>query len=246
MRVVAIVQARMDSTRLPGKVLRDLAGEPMVGRVIERLRRVQGIDQIQVAISRRPADDPLLEHLSRLGDIGVTRGPEEDVLARFVQAADESGAEIVVRITADCPLLSPTVSHRVVGEFLRHRAHCDYVSNTLRRTFPRGLDTEAFSYEALRVAHLEAESRADREHVTPFIWRQPQRFRLRSVVDSVDRSHHRWTVDTREDFELMSRIYAELHPRNPDFDYEEILSCLAEHPDWARLNRNVRHKCLAL
>ncbi len=242
MRVVAIVQARMGSTRLPGKVLRSLCGQPLIAHVIDRALRIPGVDRVQVAVPERGADDRLVEYLETRPEIGVTRGPEDDVLRRFALAAKASGAQVVVRITADCPLLSPAVSQRVLTQYLEHRQDCDYASNTLVRTYPRGLDTEVFSASVLQAAEREAVRPSDREHVTPFIWRQPERFRLLPVTDATDRSHHRWTVDTHEDFELVERIYGELLPHDPFFDYPQVLACLKRHPDWSRLDREVRQK----
>lgn len=242
MKVAAIVQARMGSTRLPGKALRELCGQPMVGHVVSRVRRLERVDRVAVAIPDGPSDDPLADYLATLSGVGVTRGPEDDVLARYVAAAAEAEADAVVRITADCPLLCPSVSQRVIDAFLDDPDGCDYASNGLERTFPRGLDTEVVATAALRAAHAEARQPADREHVTPFIWQRPERFRLRSVTDGEDHSDQRWTVDTPEDLALVRRIYEELWPGDPRFDYPEILGCLAAHPEWLELNREVRQK----
>jgi len=243
-RVVAIVQGRMGSTRLPGKVLKELAGRPMIEHVLERAAAIEGVDQVVLATSDRAMDDPLVDQVERQGLAGVFRGSEDDVLARYLGAAVAAGADAVVRVTADCPLLSPSVSARVVRALLESDAPCDYVSNTLTRSYPRGLDTEAFSFAALAEAEAEATDPWDREHVTPFIWRQPKRFRLREVCDDdSDRSAHRWTVDTPEDFELISRIYSELwRPSRPLFEYDEVIRCLDAHPDWVELNRHVQQK----
>jgi spore coat polysaccharide biosynthesis protein SpsF len=242
MRVVAIIQARLGSTRLPGKVLRPLSGRPMIGHVIDRALRIRGVDRVQMAVPDRPADRPLLDYLGSRPEIGLTRGPEGDVLRRFTLAAEDTGANVVMRINGDCPLLSPTVSRAVLRQFLEHREECDYASNTLERTYPRGLDVEVFSAAVLRTADQEATQPAEREHVTPFIWRHPERFRLRPVKDAKDHSHHRWTVDTAEDFALVERIYGELFHGNPEFDFADVLACLERHPDWTMLNRQVRQR----
>jgi spore coat polysaccharide biosynthesis protein SpsF len=243
MRVVAIVQARMGSTRLPGKVLRELAGRPMIDHVVERALSTPGVDDVCVATSVNPLDDPLAERVERVGRAKVHRGSEEDVLSRYAGAAQGANAGVVVRVTADCPLLCPSVSGRVVREITQHAGHCDYASNTLARSYPRGLDTEAFTTEALLQAERSATDAWDREHVTPFIYRHPDRFTLRGVQDVEDRSAHRWTVDTPEDFELVSRIYDELwSPERPVFDYAEILACVSEHPEWTQLNRHVAQR----
>jgi spore coat polysaccharide biosynthesis protein SpsF len=242
MRVAAVIQARLGSTRLPGKVLRGICSEPMIAHVVRRVRRLERIDWVGVAIPDTAGDDPLAEHLATLEGVAVTRGPEDDVLARYVAAAEVARADAVVRITADCPLLCPSVSQRVVDAFIERTGECDYASNTLDRTFPRGLDTEVVSVAVLRTAHREASETADREHVTRFIWSRPERFRLHSVTDIRDRSHLRWTVDTKEDLALVSRIYEALRAHQPNFDYPEILDCIAAHPEWLELNRHVPQK----
>lgn len=242
MKCVAIIQARLGSTRLPGKVLLPLAGRPMIERVVERARRVPGLDEVVVATTDLPADDPLFDCLATLG-VATFRGSEADVLDRYYQTATNAQADVVVRITADCPLLSPEISGRVLAELLAHRDTCDYASNAQVRTFPRGLDTEAFTFDSLARAHAEAHTPAEREHVTPYLYRSGK-FRLRDVTDAVDRSDLRWTVDTPGDFELVRRIHEALGPVNPAFDYEDVLELLRQHPDWSDLNRDVRQKAL--
>lgn len=241
MRVVAIIQARMGSTRLPGKVLAPLQGEPMIRRVVQRARRIPRVDRVLVATSDHPRDDVLAELLSE-SSIEFYRGSEEDVLARYHGAATAAGAEVVVRITGDCPLICPSVSGAVVQDFLEHSESCDYASNTRVRSFPRGLDTEVMSAGALARAHREAISPSDREHVTPFIWRNPERFALRDWLDPADRSHLRLTVDTPEDLILAERLYNALHPGDPFFDYGAILTCVAQHPEWVAINQGVQQK----
>jgi spore coat polysaccharide biosynthesis protein SpsF len=242
MRIVAVVQARMGSTRLPGKVLKDLAGRPMIAHVLERVRGIEGVDDVWVATSALPLDDPLVRQVEASGLATVFRGSELDVLGRFAGATLAARADVVVRITADCPLLCPSVSARVVRR-LSEPSVCDYASNSLTRTYPRGLDTEAFTVEALVEAAQNASEAWDREHVTPFIYRHPDRFSICQVYDSEDHSSHRWTVDTAEDFELVRRIYAELwRPDRPVFEYDEILACLAGHPDWLSLNQHIQQR----
>jgi spore coat polysaccharide biosynthesis protein SpsF len=241
-RVVAIIQARMGSTRLPGKVMMEILGKPMIGHVVDRALRISGVDQVVVATTDDDRDQPLVRYLSETTGVHVFRGPDADVLARYAAAAKEAEADIVVRLTADCPLLCPAVSSRVVAAILEEPARYDYVSNTLKRTYPRGLDTEAMSARSLELASREAVAAADREHVTSFLWRQPDRFRLGVVEDDTDRSHWRVTVDTREDLELVSRVYSDLLPGSPAFDYPELEACLRQHPEWIEINRHVAQK----
>jgi spore coat polysaccharide biosynthesis protein SpsF len=233
-RTAAIIQARMGSKRLPGKVLMPLAGSPMVVRVLERAAAIAGVDVVVAAIPDTPDDDELEGIVEQAGYV-VVRGDPEDVLSRYVVAANAVEAEVVVRVTSDCPLLSPTVSSQVVAAF----DDCDYASNTVQRTYPRGLDTEVVSSAVLRVADREARTAGEREHVTPFVWRRPERFRLRQVYDSVDRSAMRWTVDTADDLAFASSVYDEL---GPDFEVDDVLAMLERQPDVGEINRHIAQK----
>jgi spore coat polysaccharide biosynthesis protein SpsF len=229
--MVAIVQARIGSTRLPGKVLRPLAGKPMVLHVLERAAAIQGVDEVVAAIPELVEDDTLAEVVARSG-YRVIRGSAGDVLSRYVAAARSASAKAVVRVTADCPLLSPRVSTRVLRAFVG----CDYASNTLVRTYPRGLDTEVMSVDAMQCADREATEPSEREHVTPFIWRRPDRFRLRHVIGSPDRSSMRWTVDTPEDMAFATAIFNEL---GGHFEVEDVIGLLAQRPELSRFNDRV-------
>lgn len=236
--VVAIVQARLGSTRLPGKVLLDLAGRTMLDRVLERVARARRIDRVVVATTTEARDDRLVEHCRRRGH-HVFRGSEDDVLDRYHGAAQAAEAATVVRITSDCPLISPSVSDQVVAAFAE--GGCDYASNVLPpRTFPHGLDTEVFSFEALERAWREDKDPTLREHVTPYIYRHPETFRLRRVAHTEDLSRLRWTVDTPEDFELVRRVYD--HFRDRPFDWTDVLALLRDHPEWSAINRHVQQK----
>ena len=170
--VVAIIQARLGSTRLPGKTLADIGGRPMLAHVVERVRATPGIDEVVIATTTRPADDPLVDWASRAG-LACARGSEEDVLDRFRTALARHPADAIVRVTPDCPLLDPDVAGRVVATWRDAGGALDYVSNVHPPTFPDGLDTEVISRRALLAAWTEATDPADREHVTPFVWRQP-------------------------------------------------------------------------
>lgn len=239
-RVVAIVQARMGSTRLPGKVMLPLAGKPMIHHVVERVRWVPELDEVVVATSTLEQEQPLVEYLQAMG-VPVFRGSEHDVLERYYLAAQAYDADVIIRITADCPLISSRVTSGVVRAFLACN-DCDYVSNTLERTFPRGLDTEVVRFSALERAHWEATTPSEREHVTPYIWKQPERFRIQQYRGEVDLSTLRWTVDTPEDFEFARRVFGALYPKHLNFDVEKVLSLLKRHPKWAEINAGVRQK----
>ena len=225
----------MGSTRLPGKVLKDIAGRPMLSYQMERLRRVKRAERIVVATTDQPADDAV-ERFCQKEKIACVRGSEHDVLARYHLAIERFPADVVVRITADCPLIDPAIVDEAIAAY-----EPDYVSNMLEITYPYGMAVEVFSAQALREAHREAKDPAEREHVTPFIWRRPQRYRLKSLTMAPTLSHHRWTVDTPEDFELVSRLLKTLKPH---FTLQDVLAVLDEHPDWCAINAHVEQKAL--
>jgi spore coat polysaccharide biosynthesis protein SpsF len=237
-RVVAIIQARMGSTRLPGKTLADLGGAPVMDRVLARVARADRVADVVVAITDRPVDDQLEDHLVALG-AKVVRGDSDDVLARFGLVAEMHPADAYVRITADCPLIDPGVIDDVVAAFAQ--GDVDYCSNVLARTYPIGMDCEVISSGALRTALDEAADPAEREHVTPFLYRHPERFRLRNVEAPAwaARPHLRLTVDEPNDVELLRHIVAEL---GPDASLREILELLDTRPDIAAINADVEHR----
>lgn len=239
-RTVAIVQARMTSTRLPGKILRPIAGRPMLWYQLQRLRAASRLDAVVVATTTNPTDDAV-EAFCRQQGVQVTRGPEHDVLARYAQAARGHDASRVVRLTSDCPLLPGALVDEAIRRFDAAQP-CDYLSNMLEPTYPYGLAVEVMHAAALLQAADEATDPAEREHVTPFIYWRPGRFRLASMRQEPDLSHHRWTVDTPEDFDLVSRILEALYDTNPDFGTPDVLELLARHPDWSRINAHVAQK----
>ena len=225
----------MGSTRLPGKVLKDIAGRPMLSYQMERLRRVKRAERIVVATTDQPADDAV-ERFCQKEKIACVRGSEHDVLARYHLAIERFPADVVVRITADCPLIDPAIVDEAIAAY-----EPDYVSNMLETTYPYGMAVEVFSAQALREAHREAKDPAEREHVTPFIYRHPERYRLKSLTMAPNLSHHRWTVDTPEDFELVSRLLKTLKPH---FTLQDVLAVLDKHPDWCAINAHVEQKAL--
>jgi spore coat polysaccharide biosynthesis protein SpsF len=232
---VAIVQARMGSRRLPGKSLLPLAGKPVVLRVVERVAAATTVDEAVVATSTDPADDPIAHTVEQAG-IRIVRGSETDVLDRFRQAAEMSRADAVVRITADCPLHDPRVIDRVVGAF--QAAGPDYASNVHPPTYPDGLDTEVFTRSALDTAAREARLPSEREHVTPFLWKQPQRFRLLNVTHDADLNAHRWVLDDERDLRFLQAVYDALAPQGKLFGMEEVLRLLQERPELLEINRD--------
>lgn len=232
MKITAIIQARMTSTRLPGKVLMDLNGVPMLRQVIARVDAAGTIDQIVVATTVNATDDAVAEYCEANG-IHFFRGSESDVLDRYYQAARHFGADIVVRLTADCPLLDPLVIDRVVRAFLS--GEYDYVSNTIDVSYPDGLDTEVFSFPALERAWREAKLTSEREHVTSYIWKHPGLFRLSNVKHEKDFSKLRWTVDEPQDLEFVRMIYQHFSSGQA-FGMEQIISLLQDHPELHEIN----------
>jgi spore coat polysaccharide biosynthesis protein SpsF len=240
MRTIGIIQARMGSTRLPGKVLAKIGDKSMLARVVIRSRQASTLDSITVATTTESTDDAIVRECERLG-VPSFRGNPEDVLDRYYSAATKNGAEEVVRITSDCPFLDPPIVDQIVG--LLHQNRADYASNTVERTFPLGLDAEAFTFQALQTAWKEAKKPFERAHVTPYIWQRPDRFRIRQVKADADYHAHRWTVDTPEDLEFARATYARLRDRE-GFGWREVLRLVQEDPALEALNRHVRQKAL--
>lgn len=235
---VAIVQARMGSSRLPGKVLMRVGNETVLEKVVLRLSRAKNLGLIVIATTDRPADDVIVAESRRLG-IECFRGSEDDVLGRYLGAADAFEAEAIVRITSDCPLIDPGLVDDVVQKFVGQRA--DFGCNILPRTFPRGLDTEVFTRKALARAIELADQPYHREHVTPVFYERRDIFRFVTVAGEHDCSQHRWTVDTFDDLQLVRVIYDRLGKRS-DFGWREALAIVEEAPDLAALNAHVQQK----
>lgn len=241
MKTVIINQARMTSTRLPGKVLKTVMGKPLLEYQIERLKRVKGADELVVATTVNASDEPIVELCRKLG-VPYYRGSEEDVLSRYYGAAVEHRADTIVRVTSDCPLIDPAVIDLVIQAYAQDAGSYDYVSNTLKRTYPRGMDTEVFSFSALKEAFSCAVLPGEREHVTLYIYKNPQKFRLHNVKYVRDESRHRWTVDTAEDFQLIEIMLSEIYPRNPLFTLEDCLKLVQDRPELIEINRHVKQK----
>jgi spore coat polysaccharide biosynthesis protein SpsF len=243
MTTAAIIQARMGSTRLPGKVLMDLAGRPMLEHVVRRVASASRVDIVCVATTTLDRDDPVADAAAGSG-AAVVRGSEADVLGRYAQAVRELSADLVVRITSDCPLIDP----QVVDEMLTARealgAHpVDCYCNTVERRFPRGLDTEIVPAPVLLALAGGASDPRAREHVTWELYQHPDRYRVVNHLqaDGRDDSALRWTVDTPEDFDLMRRIFRALAERGP-FGLAEVRALLEAHPDWIEINAHIEQK----
>jgi spore coat polysaccharide biosynthesis protein SpsF len=238
-RPLAVVQARSSSSRLPGKVLMPLAGQPMILRQLERIARASTLDGIVVATSLDPHDDELASIVTEAG-FPVVRGSLTDVLGRFIDVLDAFGPRSVVRLTGDCPLTCPEVVDQVVADFLTGGA--DYVSNTLIPTFPDGLDVEVVSAAALREIAAVSTDPVEREHVTLGLYRRDDNFAVRNVVDSTGRDHSnlRWTVDSSEDFQFVSWVFDTLYVQSPNFDYAQVLDLVSREPLRSRTSQHAR------
>jgi spore coat polysaccharide biosynthesis protein SpsF len=241
-RTVAIIQARMASSRLPGKVLQDIGGEPMLVRVVERVRRSSMVHVVGVATTTDPSDDPVAD-LCQARGYPLWRGSQFDVLDRYYRAALQFGADVIVRVTADCPVIDPEVIDQTVKAFFE--AGADFAANRLpppwKRTFPIGLDTEVVSFRALERAWKEAVEKHQREHVMPYFYDEEGRFQIRVIDTQPDYGSLRWTVDTPEDLELLRLIFARFDNRD-DFGWKDIVALFAREPELAQINARVRHK----
>ena len=229
----------MGSTRLPGKVLSRVLDMPLLQFQIERLKDIPKVDSIVIATTTNPADD-LIEDLCKSLGYLVFRGAEHDVLKRYYEAAQIYEADCIVRINSDCPLIDPAVVSRVLDVFLSELGLYDYVSNILEKGYPIGLHTEVFSREALTNAFNNSTDPDEREHVTPYLYRNPDKFKLASITPEIDMSHLRWTVDYPVDFEVIRRIIEGIYPKNSKFGIDEIIHFIEENPEVSELNSHIQ------
>lgn len=241
-RVVAIIQARMGSSRLPGKVLRDIHGKPMLAWVVERTRKASSVSEVMVATTSDPSDD-MVEQVCRQMSIPCFRGNIYDVLDRYYQAAREAQADVVVRITADCPLIDAGLIDTVVQRFVAEKV--DFAANRLpppyQRTYPIGLDVEVVSFQALQRAWQEASEKHEREHVLPYLYESPGRFKTLTVDHETDLGSYRWTVDTFEDLEFIQKLFT-LLPDTENFTWLDVLKIVEKNPQLSEINAGVSHK----
>jgi len=242
MTTIAIIQARIGSTRLPRKVMLDLAGKPMLIRDVERIQKSKNLDDIVIATTIKPADDEIVLLCKKKG-WNYYRGSEDDVLDRYYNAAHEYRAKTVVRITSDCPLIEPTIVDRIIEKYFELGPDIDYVSNVFPvRTYPRGLDTEMMSISALERCWKEDTNPAYREHVTQYIQKNPDLFKIDGITNENDLSGMRWTVDTQEDIEFVRHIYDHFH--DAYFSWTDILSFLQKNPDLIEINKHIQQKSI--
>ena len=243
MKTVAIVQARMSSSRLPGKIMRPVVGRPLLELLVERLKRAPRVDEVVIATTTNDGDD-LVESLTERLGIGCFRGSEHDVLDRVRRAARAAQADVIVEITGDCPLIDFEVIDDLVDVYQRN--DYDYVANILRRTYPRGLDTQVFATSVLEEVARLTNDPADHEHVSLYIYEHPERFKLHNVESGLPREFWdlRLTVDTAEDFELVRRIYEELYSVNPAFTLKDLIDLFQRQPELRGINQHIRQKAV--
>ena len=246
MKVVVIIQARMGSTRLPGKVLKKISGKPMLAHVINRVLAARGIDYVCIATTKLSRDKTIVNLAKEMG-VHVFKGDEDDVLSRYHGAAQQLEADLIVRVTSDCPLYDPTLLDEMLiarDRLVRENHVIHYYSNTLNRTYPRGLDTEILTRSTLERIVAEATDPKAREHVTWHIYQHPDTYKLKnhSQPDHRDDSSMRWTVDTIEDLEFVRLVYRRLYPEDPLFDRFKIFNLLKKEPELSLINAHVKQK----
>jgi len=241
MTLWAVVAARMTSTRMPGKSMARLAGRPSLAHIIARLKRSRYLDGVVVATTDRSTDDPI-RACARAEGVPVFSGSENDVLDRTLRAARSVGADVIVQVTGDCPLIDAGVVDQTVAAYLREKP--DYSCNRMPETYPNGLDTEVFATDLLAEVDRLTKAPDDREHVSLYIYEHPERYRLLNVPAPPE--HHwpelRLTLDTTEDYRLIAAVYDALYPAKPDFGLTDTLNWLRTHPRWLDVNKHVRQK----
>jgi len=246
MKVVAIIQARMGSSRLPGKVMRLLHGKSVLAHVVERVSACNEVDDVVVATTDQGQDRKVVMECMKLG-VNYYRGSEDDVLDRYYQSAQLYKADIIVRVTSDCPLFDPKVLDAMLGVFkasLKDSRKVDYLSNTQERTFPRGLDAEIITFSTLEKVWQEAEKLYEREHVTPYIYENPNLFNIMEFQSPQNYSSMRWTLDTQEDWCFIKSVFDNCYSSNEIFSTEAVLDLLKKFPHLQRINAAVRQKSL--
>ena len=241
MQSIAIIQARMGSTRLPGKVLSKIKGKPMIVHIFDRLKKCQEVDHIILATSNLIQDKPLLD-LAKTEGVQSFAGSEQDVLDRYYQAARQYKPNRVIRITGDCPIIDPQITDLVIKRHVEKKS--DYTSNTVVRSYPRGLDTEVMTFVTLEKAAKEAQKPYEREHVTPYIYEHPESFSIEQVCAEPHRHQPnlRLTVDTPEDLELIQEIFNHLYDSDPYFSVDAVLNLMKQQPKLNKINEHIKQK----
>jgi spore coat polysaccharide biosynthesis protein SpsF len=241
MKVVCIIQARVGSSRLPGKVLKNICGKTVLEHDINRLKLSSVIDEIIIATTAEPQDDKIVDEAKRLG-VKYFRGSEKDVLSRYYLAAKDAGADVVVRVTGDCPCIDYTILDNMIRLFKENKF--DYINNTSERTFPRGYDVEVFTFQALEIAYKNATKDYEREHVTPYLYDCNNNFKCFTYKNNVDYSKYRITLDTEEDLQLITIIYEKLFDNKGYFLLDDVVEFLEKNQDIVKINQEIEQKKL--
>ncbi|HCC60251.1 MAG: hypothetical protein A2402_03670 [Candidatus Staskawiczbacteria bacterium RIFOXYC1_FULL_37_43] len=241
-KIVCVIQARMGSSRLPGKVMFDLLGKPVLLHVVDRVLDAKKLDHIIVATTTKKRDDAIVKLIKGYHpNVSIFRGPEMDLLDRYYKAVEKYKPRIIVRITADCPLIDPEIIDKVTEAAIKLKA--DYVSNTLnKRTYPRGLDVDAFSFGLLKELQENVIWNLDREHVILFTRRNPSLFKCKTIINKKDYSSYRITLDEKDDYRLIKKIYQKIYPHNPDFRMKDIINLFEKEPKLTKINQYVEQK----
>ncbi|MFX1554510.1 MAG: cytidylyltransferase domain-containing protein [Promethearchaeota archaeon] len=235
-KILIIIQARMSSTRLPGKILKTVLGKPLLYFLIERLKLVENSNKLILAIAKGDINQPLIDFAEKY-DIKYKIGEEDDVLDRYYQTAKLFNGDVIVRITADCPLMDPDLIDKGLDIFLSE--NYDYISNNHPETYPDGYDIEIFSFKALETAWKEAKLPSEREHVTPYLWKNPDKFKISVYKSEEDLSSFRITIDEPEDYELISKIYTEFKYNWINIRLKDVINYLRENPDIFKINAHL-------
>ena len=238
MKIGVIIQARMGSTRLPGKIMKKIEQKTVLEYVISSLENSKFIQEIIIATTKNKEDDIIEDKVKKLGK-KIYRGSQDNVLERYTFAARENKLDVVIRITSDCPLNDVNIVDSIISEFIDKKP--DYISNTIKRTYPRGMDCEVFSINALERAYTDAESDSDKEHVTPYIYKNPDKFKISHYCADEDKSKYRITLDVEEDFEVISFIIKEINNKSLDFSYESVIKIIEDSKIYT-INQHVEQK----
>jgi spore coat polysaccharide biosynthesis protein SpsF len=241
MKTVIIVQARMGSTRFPGKIIKEVIGKPLILFQNERLKYVKNADLVVIATTTSIKDNKIVD-LCKSNKIAYFRGDEDDVLARYYKTAKHYSADCIIRINADCPFIDPNIVNDLISIYWEKYPKYDYVANILEETYPLGLHIEVFSFETLSRANTLAKDLSEREHVTPFIYRNPDLFKLKSITYSENLSFHRWTIDFPEDLVFIDKIASQLYPKKPIFSMQDVIDYLKNKPELMNINKHYKKK----
>lgn len=245
MKVVCLVQARVGSTRLPGKILKEICGKTILHHEIDRLKKCKEIDEIVIATTDKEDDDKIVNEAKKLS-VKYFRGSENDVLSRFYYSAKENNADIIVRVTSDCPCIDFEILDKMLIYFKDKykEKQIDYLSNTINRTYPRGYDIEIFTFSALEKSYINAEKEYEREHVTPYIYDKTNNFLKLSFENKDDYSNYRVTLDTIEDFIVIKNIFENLYYKNPYFKLNDVVQYLNNNLHIVDINKHIEQKKL--